>query len=105
KSNSTYRYFPPLIPSQSQCKFSDSDNNEDDGGEYNEEENRWHALLQTEKKTAKCVPDVDKNLFSMEIHRKPYIIPTFRKPTKIDRPSTSFHAILVQDNNTEKQTT
>ncbi|CAG8843114.1 9179_t:CDS:2, partial [Gigaspora margarita] len=52
-----------------------------------------------------CVPDVDKNLFSMEIHRKSYIIPTFKKPAEIDRPSTSFHAIVVQNNNTEKQTT
>ncbi|CAG8856460.1 36766_t:CDS:1, partial [Gigaspora margarita] len=40
-----------------------------------------------------------------EIHGKFYIIPTFRKPTEIDRPLTSFYAILVQDNNTEKQTT
>ncbi|CAG8857560.1 45556_t:CDS:1, partial [Gigaspora margarita] len=40
-----------------------------------------------------------------EIHRKSYIIPTFRKPTEIDRPLTSFHAIVVQDDNTKKQTT
>ncbi|CAG8856982.1 28397_t:CDS:1, partial [Gigaspora margarita] len=52
-----------------------------------------------------CVPDVDKNLFSIEIHGKSYIIPTFRKPAEIDKPSTSFHAIVVQDDNTEKQTT
>ena len=49
KSNSTYRYFPPLIPSQSQYASPDSDDNEDEGG-YNEEENRWHAPSQSEKK-------------------------------------------------------
>ncbi|CAG8485117.1 2402_t:CDS:2 [Acaulospora colombiana] len=52
---------------------------------------------------AKCVPDVDKKIFSIEIHGKTYIIPTFRKPTEISRPS-SFHAITVQDNDTDKQT-
>ncbi|KAF0519126.1 hypothetical protein F8M41_016644 [Gigaspora margarita] len=49
KSNSTYQYFLPLIPSQSQCVSPDSDDNEDDGGGYNEEENRWNA---PEKKKA-----------------------------------------------------
>ncbi|RIB13191.1 hypothetical protein C2G38_2198543 [Gigaspora rosea] len=43
KSNLTHRYFPPLIPSQSQYASPDSDDNEDSEGEYNEEENRWHA--------------------------------------------------------------
>ncbi|CAG8782719.1 43441_t:CDS:2 [Gigaspora margarita] len=41
-----------------------------------------------------CVPDIDKNLFSTEINGK--------KPTEIDKPSTSFHAILVQDNNKKR---
>ena len=50
KSNSTYRYFPPLIPSQSQYTSPDSDDNEDEEGGYNEEENRWHAPSQSEKK-------------------------------------------------------
>ncbi|CAG8822641.1 13200_t:CDS:1, partial [Gigaspora rosea] len=49
KSNSTYRYFPPLIPSQSQYASPDSDDNEDEEGGYNEEENKWHAP-QSEKK-------------------------------------------------------
>ena len=49
KSNSTYRYFP-LIPSQSQYASPDSDDNEDEEGGYNEEENRWHAPSQSEKK-------------------------------------------------------
>ncbi|CAG8721537.1 7181_t:CDS:2 [Cetraspora pellucida] len=43
KSNLTHRYFPPLIPSQSQYASPDSDDNEDSEDEYNEEENRWHA--------------------------------------------------------------
>ncbi|CAG8455123.1 8475_t:CDS:1 [Cetraspora pellucida] len=40
KSNSTYRYFPPLIPSQFQYASPDSDDNEDEKGGYNEEENK-----------------------------------------------------------------
>ncbi|CAG8818438.1 23944_t:CDS:1, partial [Gigaspora rosea] len=51
KSNSTYRYFPPLIPSQFQYASPDSDDNEDEEGGYNEEENKWHAPSQSEKKT------------------------------------------------------
>ncbi|CAG8817210.1 2412_t:CDS:2, partial [Cetraspora pellucida] len=51
KSNSTYRYFSPLIPSQSQYASPDSDNNENEEGRYSEEENKWHALSQLEKKT------------------------------------------------------
>ncbi|CAG8819729.1 24923_t:CDS:1, partial [Gigaspora rosea] len=50
KSNLTYRYFPPLIPSQSQYASPDLDDNEDEEGGYNEEENRWHAPSQSEKK-------------------------------------------------------
>ncbi|KAF0428437.1 hypothetical protein F8M41_005853 [Gigaspora margarita] len=51
KSNSTHRYFLPLIPSQSQYASPDKDNEGgyDEGG-YNEEENRWHAPFQSEKK-------------------------------------------------------
>ncbi|RIB01560.1 hypothetical protein C2G38_2127348, partial [Gigaspora rosea] len=51
KSNSTYRYFSPLIPSQSQYASPDSDDNEDKEGGYNEEKNKWHAPSQSEKKT------------------------------------------------------
>ncbi|RIB02571.1 hypothetical protein C2G38_2149944 [Gigaspora rosea] len=50
KSNSTYRYFPPLIPSQSQYASPDSDDNENEEDGYNEEENKWHAPSQSEKK-------------------------------------------------------
>ncbi|RIB17144.1 hypothetical protein C2G38_2142745 [Gigaspora rosea] len=50
KLNSTYRYFPSLIPSQFQYASPDSDDNEDEEGGYNEEENKWHAPSQSEKK-------------------------------------------------------
>ncbi|KAF0373867.1 hypothetical protein F8M41_012952 [Gigaspora margarita] len=58
KSNSTHRYFSPLIPSQFQYASPDEDNEGgyDEGG-YNEKENRWHAPSQTEKKNSFLDPD------------------------------------------------
>ncbi|CAG8792526.1 45588_t:CDS:2, partial [Gigaspora margarita] len=61
KSNSTYRYFPPLIPSQSQCASSDSD--EDDGG----------------------ILDSNKNQLRIKLHGKSYIILTFSKVSEVSQ--------------------
>ncbi|CAG8581850.1 3927_t:CDS:10 [Cetraspora pellucida] len=49
KSNSTYRYFTPLIPSKSQYASSDLDNNKDEEDGYNKKENKLHAPSYPEK--------------------------------------------------------
>ncbi|KAF0408419.1 hypothetical protein F8M41_008499 [Gigaspora margarita] len=65
KSNSTHQYFFPLISSQSQYASPDSDDNKDGEGEYNKEENRWHASFQLEKKTGSSTTPIKLRKRSM----------------------------------------